>query len=424
MKKVLLFCIALVAAVVTLQSCNHTGDKNKQTDSKPVLLSNLQNRASCVFLTDDNHNRPVVSWVEIDSTGEKRFFFSRMDKAKGQFLKPKPIPIEQNVSIHEEGMPKIAVKGDGTLLAIYETSTPVKDSRWGLGDIRYIQSFNNGKTWTTPQSISPDVKKGLSASFSGLTRLGDGEIGVTWLGTNPGKQEHMARPVFFAKTHGKEGFGKEILITRSACQCCRTALSSDKEGEISIAFRDILPGEIRDISVSTSSNDGITFNKAVSFSNDDWVVDGCPHNGPSVVTGNGHTYVTWFTGGDKGGVYYGALDSARKLLVKKQLSPNGHFIQLCLMPDGTRVTACDADYQKGDSIYSRIVINKINKNGFFEKPITPNGEEASYPVIQYAGNKSVVVAWTNRERIYYKLVATDNILKPATEYLTANSGLK
>jgi hypothetical protein len=424
MKKSIIFYIVSVAGLFILQSCNNTGNKNERTGSKPVLLSNPHNRASCVFLTDDERNKPVVSWVEIDPAGEKHFYFSRMDTVTDRFLKPKPIPIRQNASIHEEGMPKIAVKGDGTLLAIYETSTPMKGSRWGLGDINYIQSFDNGNTWTSPQSISPDIKKGLSASFSGIARLGDGEIGVSWLSTNPAKQEHMARPVLFAKTDGKKGFGKEILITRQACQCCRTALSSDKDGEISLVFRDMLPGEVRDISVSTSSDDGATFSKAVSFSGDDWVVDGCPHNGPSAVTRKHHTYVTWFTGGNKSGVYYAELDSSRKLLLKKYLNPNGRFIQLTLMPDGTRMIAYDANYPKGDSMYSRIIINKINEYGSFETSVTPDKEEASYPVVQPVGNKQAVVAWTNRDRVYYKPINTDEIVKPVSGSLFSNLALK
>lgn len=423
MKQLIILCVFTVITAFALQSCKHISRQGEKSSSRPVLLSNIQNDASCVFLTADENNMPIVSWVEIDRVGKKHFFFSGMDTVRNRFSKPVPIPIEQNASIHEEGMPKIAVKGNGTLIATYETSTPHKNMKWGLGDVRYIRSYDNGKTWTTPTSISPDVKKGLSANFTDLIRLGNGEIGVSWLGTNPG-DSIMARPVYFAKTNGKEGFGKEVLITRHACQCCRTALSSDEKGDVSIAFRDILPGSVRDISVSTSTDFGNTFSRAVTFSNDDWVVNGCPHNGPSVVTRNNHTYVTWYTGGNKGGVYYAELDSSRKLLLKKYINPNGRFIQLCLMPDGTRITVYNETYQIGDSIYSRIVVNKINQNGFFEKTVTPANVQASYPVVKYAKDKDVVVAWTDREKVYYQLVHTQTIKNPVPESIQKNLGIE
>lgn len=417
MKKLIISFLVPAMAICLLQSCKGTGDKKEKAGAEPVLLSSLSNKASCVFLAADEKNKPVISWVETDPAGKTHFFFARMDTATGRFLTPEPIPIEEHANIHEEGMPKIAVKGDGTLLAIYETSTPVEGSRWGLGDIRYIQSSDQGKTWTSPRSVSPDIKEGLSASFSDLIRLGDGEIGISWLGTNPGKQDRMARPVLFAKTNGKEGFGKEILITPQACQCCRTALGSDKDGEISLAFRDLLPGEVRDISVSTSSDDGVTFSNAVSFSGDDWVVDGCPHNGPSVSVREGKTYTAWFTGGDRGGVYYAELDSIKKMTFRKYISPDGRFVQLCLMPDGSRIVVYNADDRKGDSIYSKIMVNKVDDSGFFSEKITPDDcREASYPVVRPAGNDKAVVAWSGMGRVYYRLINTHNIIKPAERF--------
>src|SRR5690606_18887607 len=113
-----------------------------------------------------------------------------------------------------------------------------------------------------------------------IIRLDDGEVGAAWLGANPdgGKE---GRPVKFAKTTKNGGFGDAVLIESFACQCCRTALSRNGSGQVSVVFRDLLPGSVRDISVSKSFDNGRTFSAAAPFSNDNWVIDGCPHNGPS-----------------------------------------------------------------------------------------------------------------------------------------------
>src|SRR5699024_7941040 len=59
------------------------------------------------------------------------------------------------------------------------------------------------------------------------------------------------------------------------------------------------------------------------------------------------------------------------------------------------------------------VVNKINDEGLFEKRITPPNVEASYPVVQAAGNESVIVAWTDRDKAYYEWVNPDSIIDPA-----------
>ncbi len=414
MKRILPYCMIALAVLAVLPSCNQTNSQENSTQ-KRVLLSNGNRVGAAVFLASDERHHPIVSWVEKDTAGEKYFYFARFDSSKGQFKKPVSIPFQQNASAHAEMMPKIAVKGDGTLVAIYGTSTPYKNLRWGLGDVKYIRSYDNGKTWTDPQSISSDVQKGWSTNYTDMCRLGDGEIGVTWLGKIP-NNPRRARPIFFAKTNEKSGFGEQILIDSSACQCCRTAVSSDENGDVSIAFRDILPGMIRDISFASSANNGQSFRKAASFSRDHWVVDGCPHAGPSVKTKNGISYVTWFTGAkNKAGVYYEALDRNGKKIDRKRLDPNARFIQLCLQPNGNRVAAFSRNYSKEDSSYSEIVITKINKNGFFQKVITPPDGEATYPVIASDGKDKVVVAWVDNLKIFYKVVDTRTIKQPLSE---------
>ncbi|MCO5240585.1 MAG: hypothetical protein M9904_11075 [Chitinophagaceae bacterium] len=404
------FFVFYIAAFVIMQSCNEKGRDTEGYD--PVLLSNIYNKASCVFLTNDEKNNPVISWTEIDSTGEKHFYFANWNVKSQQFAPGLAIPIASNTSIHEEGMPKVAVKGDGTLVATYETSVPSEKSRFGLSDIQYVMSFDKGKTWTHHQSIQPDAVHTGSRSFGNMIRLDDGEIGLSWLDTDP-DTTNRGRPVKFARTKGSEGFDNAILIKSSACQCCRTALSSNGWGNVRVVFRDLLSGSVRDISVCSSADNGLTFDKAVPFSNDHWVVDGCPHNGPSVVSKNEHTYAAWFTGSEQNGVFYGELDEQNNMLSKQQLDRNGRFVQLCLMPDSSRIVAYNSTYRMEDSVYHKIVVNKIEGKNIFQKEVTLPHAHAAYPVVQPAGKQQVIVAWTDNGRIYYTKINTNTITEVA-----------
>lgn len=396
--KNLLISISIGCLLLT-QSCI-----NKPTKEKIVQLSNSLHKASCVRFASDEHDNPIISWCETDDTERKFFYLSFFEN--GTFGMPVSIPIEQNAAIHEEGMPKVAIKSDGTIIAVYETVSPTSENRWA-GFIHYIQSFDKGKSWTKPLCVHADTSQGKSRSFADITRLSNGEIGASWLDVSLDNKKN-GRTVKFAKTNGREGFGNEQLVDSFACECCRTAISSN-DGKISIVFRDIISDSVRDISVSTSSDNGDTFSKAVSFSDDDWIVNGCPHNGPSVVNDKENVYATWFTGSQKKGVYYCELNNNEEVVFKKLISPNGKNIQLCLAPDGSRVLAYNEIRRQADSFYSRIVVNKIEGEKVLEANITSSKAHAGYPVIHAMKKNNIVVAWTEYDKVFYSVLNTHDI---------------
>ena len=396
--------ILIISILAIFSSCNNKPEAGPGFDT--TLLSDSQNKSSCVRFASDENDNAVVSWCETDKAEKNFFYLSFFDEEKGKFGGRINIPMEQNTAIHEEGMPKIAIKSDGTIIAMFEVNSPTPDNGWA-GFIHYIQSFDKGKSWTQPLCVHADTSAGKSRSFADITRLGNGEIGATWLDA-PGGNKEGGRPVKFAKTNGRNGFGNERLVDSLACECCRTAISSN-DGKISIVFRDIIDDNIRDISVSTSSDNGETFSPAFSFSDDDWVINGCPHNGPSVVNSKENVYAAWFTGSDKKGVYYSELNNNHEVVFKKLISPNGKNIQLCLMADGSRVLAYNEISRHADSLFSRIIVNKIANGTMLQKDITPSNAQAGYPVIHALKKDKIVVAWTEDDKVFYSIVRSQDI---------------
>lgn len=162
-----------------------------------------------------------------------------------------------------------------------------------------MKTNDRGKTWTTPKSVYKNRPKNASISFSGISRLGDGEIGVAWLGTSD--SSHEDRPVMFAQTKNEDGFQEAVTIDHRACECCRVAITSDTSGTISIAYRDLLPGSIRDITIRNSYDGGKNFEALEGVTEDLWEINGCPHNGPAVLRDAETTFLTWSTGGKNAG---------------------------------------------------------------------------------------------------------------------------
>ena len=397
----------IIVLIVLVTSCGSPAKKD-DSHAMAVCISDSTRMATSVYLASDEKNNPVISWCETDGAGNKFFYLSFFDTVAARFSSAINIPIEQNVSLHEEGMPKIAVKGDGNIVAIYEISSPTKENKYA-GDVRYVQSFDKGKSWSQPRYVHADTAAGKSRSFASIARLSNGEIGACWLDVALDYKKE-GRPVKFAVTKGNNGFTNEIVIDSIACQCCRTAISSDDNGNISVVYRDIINDSIRDISVSLSADNGQSFSRPVLFSGDNWNINGCPHNGPGVINAGDVTYATWFTGGAQKGVWYAELDKENKVRLKKQVSGNGRNIQLCLLPGGERILAFNENIRQLDSFYSKIVVNKIAGQDLWSMDVTSSTAHATFPVIKNFGSNKVVVAWVEKNKIYYTLVDAETII--------------
>lgn len=397
--------IGLALFLGILNACSH---EIKKESSEVQQLSTEAIKSSSVYMTLDNKNQPVVSWVEYTEDNVPLMYYAWWDDATDAFGKKYSIPIPTNTSTHEEGMPKIVFKGDGTLMVIFESNTPVEGKKWGVTDLRFMKTLDNGKNWTEAKSVIQNRNLEASQSFSGICQLGDGEIGVAWLDTYQ-NEDTKSRPVMFSKTNGKEGFTKPILLDEMACECCRVAVVGDANGNISVAYRDLSSESIRDISIVNSKVHGKTFSKPTDFTGENWMVEGCPHNGPSLAKFSDFTYATWFTGGDQKGVKFAQMNHEGKVLTKEKLSDNGRFSQLITTEKGMPVmTYCD-DVRQGDSIYSRIMLAKYEEGKIIQKEISAPNSKAFYPVIRQLDEKNVIISWKDQERIFFKRVNLDEV---------------
>ncbi|MEO7044107.1 MAG: hypothetical protein ABI091_02285, partial [Ferruginibacter sp.] len=179
---------------------------------------------------------------------------------------------------------------------------------------------------------------------------------------------------------------------------------------------------VRDISVCTSADNGATFTKAYSFSKDNWVVNGCPHNGPSLVCNDGNSYVTWFTGGGNGGLYYAALNKQNNETGKEKITATGKNVQLCLLPNKEKIIVYNVNQKLDNVFYSKISVDKIDSGKIFTMDITLPKAEASYPVVHALNDNAVIIAWQNKNSIYYRVVDTKKITALKANLLQA-SGL-
>jgi hypothetical protein len=89
------------------------------------------------------------------------------------------------------------------------------------------------------------------------------------------------------------GVGASVMLDDRICDCCQTSAAMTSRGPV-VVYRDRSPDEIRDIAVLRRVNGKWT--EPARIHADDWHIEGCPVNGPSIVAAGENVAVAWFTG--------------------------------------------------------------------------------------------------------------------------------
>ena len=389
--KILLITL-LLFALVTEKPANET------------TVSNPKFAGAVPRLMTDAAGNPLLSWVEKAGEKEAAFYFAVSTDNGQTFGEKIRVKAPTNLSVHAEGMPKIAVKSDGTLLAVFEVPRPVPESRFA-GDLLYTLSSDNGQSWTEPTPVHTDTRPGKSHSFSDITRLPNGEIGVAWLDEKLPGQE--GRPVKFAQTTKGNGFGEGVLVDENACQCCRTNLFVDAHKAIHLTYRDMVStgtGKIadRDISTAISTDGGKTFSKPQVVYADHWQVDACPHAGPVVAQVGNEILTTWFSGKETA-VGLRLAKSGSGKLVSSVLSNRAKHPQIAAA-NGNLIWVWDESISKDGSGEMGTFVQRIGTRTVTENEIspttylTPESVDAAYPAVLATKNGWLVAYEQTRDK--------------------------
>ncbi|HYF67468.1 MAG TPA: exo-alpha-sialidase [Ohtaekwangia sp.] len=323
----------LVGFLITLVLLSCTAKTEKinisDLDIPGTFLGDSTKRSGCTYFTTDHNGSPVLSFTAgtPDST---YLFYATYDTVRKSFNLPVRIAASLGTDYHEESMNKVAFKNDGTIVAAWEIKHPTPKNKYA-GSLRYTQSYDDGKTWAKPAYLHTDTSAENSRGFFDLVTLPDGEVGAVWL---DGRHQlgEAGSSLFFAKTKENLGFQSDYQIAETVCQCCRTDLYTDTNNVVHITFRDIdvsAKGQVRDITYLQSSNSGDTFTTGKKISNDNWIIDGCPHTGASMASVGNNLMTTWFTSGGTPGIYTTvSTGGGQQFQSRKLLSEQGRHPQM------------------------------------------------------------------------------------------------
>ncbi|HUK34166.1 MAG TPA: hypothetical protein VLV86_09665, partial [Vicinamibacterales bacterium] len=175
-----------------------------------------------------------------------------------------------------------------------------RSKRLGL---RSALSIDGGRTFATSVSIGDETVVG-ERGFQSIAIDRDGVARAAWLDQrrDPGTPRHAnagedwdPMHLMYAYEKADGHWSAEVRLASTVCGCCKTALATGADGSIYLAFRNIYPGNLRDISF-TVSRDGRVFSSPVRVSEDHWALNGCPDDGPTMAIDRaGTVHIVWPT---------------------------------------------------------------------------------------------------------------------------------
>jgi hypothetical protein len=337
--------LPLFVAVLLLMACNN---KPGLKESKVLETSGIE--AVGPYFTVDHKGNAVLCWSEQDAKDSLyRLKYAVYNQEKDQFGTSFTVSGSAGCSVSPESMAKIAFKSDGTVMAVFAKRFPNEKSPYA-GAIYYSMSAD-GKSWSKPVFLHSDTSHAYGRSFFDVTRLKNGELAAVWLDGRFGKSI-KGSALFFNRTEKGKGFVAETCLDKGTCECCRTDLMTDEQGDLHLAYRSIMfptalsDKQVRDMVYKQSTDGGQTFSEAKTISNDNWEINGCPHSGPSLAVTNRTLHAVWFTAGGSSGLYETSATDAG-FRPRKLISASGKHPQLVALPNGQTAMVCEESEDHG-----------------------------------------------------------------------------
>jgi len=224
-------------------------------------------------------------------------------------VNPQPVRLDTG----PDERPKIVVDEEGRIHVAYAT---FKDAAYN-GEVFFSRSTDGGVSFAPPQPITLDT---ASQRFEVIAFDPTGRLFAAWIDKRNAVaargegQPYVGAALAFAWSDDAGlTFSAARIAKDNTCECCRLGAAFAGAGRPVVLFRNVFGGHIRDHAITTFA-DPDTPGPIHRVSNDNWQIDACPHQGPSLAVGPDGTYhVVWFTGGTarQGAFYARSADGGR-----------------------------------------------------------------------------------------------------------------
>ena len=271
-------------------------------------------------------NHFALSWIERNTDGEARLQMATWNGS--EFDEIRLIAKSKEMFANWADIPSLVKAPSGDLYAHWLNRIGNETYAYG---IQIERSIDHGKSWQSLGWLHNDT----SATEHGFVSLipEDRHVRAFWL---DGRQMKKTTGKMMLRTAILDGnkIKSEHMVDDDVCTCCPTAAIQLPSGS-AVVYRDRLPQEIRDISLVHLKNDG--WSKPSRIQKDNWVMPGCPVNGPSIATNGNIIAVSRFT------VIKNKAKIILKLFKDGQVKSGKEIILDENVPVGRCVTVCSKD---------------------------------------------------------------------------------
>ncbi len=240
-----------------------------------------------------------LSWVEYvnDSLDELRFAHWKNE----QWTQPQTIASGTDWFVNWADFPALVANGEHLAAHwLQKSASGTYDY-----DVHIAQSLNAGNTWS-PSFVPHTDSIAAEHGFVSMLPLPNGRFFATWLdGRNTKTKDHQHDKHTKAHEHHTGAMTLRTTefdstgqlfeaaeLDNRICDCCQTAAALTAQGPI-IAYRDRSEEEVRDIAVVRKIAGIWTAPKIVH--EDNWLIKGCPVNGPAIAATGNRVALAWFT---------------------------------------------------------------------------------------------------------------------------------
>jgi len=389
--------------------------------SPAVSALSVEARASATPSIAADGRVVSIAWGGTSSSGAADVFAAVSTDGGRSFAPPVRVNDEEGTArVSGEMAPRVAVRArEGQPAVVHVLWTAQGDDT----TIRLARSEDGGRTYGPSQGLQAAGAAG-DRGWAGLAADRDGRVRAVWLdhrGMAAGATATGVRlTADTAHHHGHDTAGSnppsdegveialksviyysdgmvERALAQGVCYCCKTAVVTGGDGQVFIAWRHVYPGNMRDIAVASSRNDGVTFSAPVRVSQDQWQIDGCPDDGPAMALGMDATvHLVWPTVVSQPephkAMFYATSRDGLRFTPRVRVSPVGHNIahpQIAVGVDGQVVVVWDQIVQGK----RRVFLSRLRDGAFAEGETLSEDASASYPVAAFSDG-ALVVVWT------------------------------
>ncbi|HWP71520.1 MAG TPA: sialidase family protein [Gemmatimonadaceae bacterium] len=284
-----LLAASVVACVV---ACTRTADQPVETGAITAIDAPAGPNSGEPNLAVDGAGRVHLSWLERNADSSVSLRLAVRDN--GQWSTPVTVTTGRDLFVNWADFPSVFVAPSGRIVMHWLQRQPGGKYSYG---VRVSQSTDGGASWSDPKQLHDDQGAGEHGFVSFFAADGD-SVEAIWLdGRATGGEGHEGHHGSMQLGNGRiaadGGITPSVMVDDRICDCCQTSAAVTARGPV-VVYRDRSAEEIRDIAIVRRVNGKWTEPTRVHA--DDWHIEGCPVNGPSVVADGDDVAVAWFTG--------------------------------------------------------------------------------------------------------------------------------